>query len=47
MKNRLLIVGALLAVCVGVGAMLFDSAAQQVGAERADRMEIILAGGVE
>lgn len=47
MKNRLLVIGALIVVCVGVGAMLFRSAAQQVGVERADRVEILLAGGVE
>jgi hypothetical protein len=47
MKNRILVIGALFVVCVAVGAMLFRSAAQQVGAERADRVEILLAGGAE
>jgi hypothetical protein len=46
-KNRLLIVGALIAVGLAVGAMLYRSAAKQVGNDRAELVGELLAGGVE
>lgn len=47
MKNRLLIVGVLIALSAGVGAMLFGSASRQVAAERAELVGELLAGGME
>lgn len=47
MKNRLLIVGALVAICVAVGALLFGAAIKQVGTPRAELVGELMAGGVE
>jgi hypothetical protein len=47
MKNRLLLIGILVGFAVGVGAMLWSAAREQVGGQRAELMGELLAGGAE